>query len=152
MPETEVWLYDAGTWQRAPDPIDWEGGDDVYERYAAAGYSSSWDARPFIDLVYPGTSYRVGLTLWVRTEPPECIIDIEGTSEASRSVYVTRFPDALDLMARWTPLVEASESLRPAREKAYEEYIKIEAERHARRRSGSTPGQKGTAAERGRES
>lgn len=105
----EIWLYEAGTWRRAPDPITWQGGDDVHERYAEAGYTESYTPEPFIGLVYPGdVPGTVGLALWVRDKAPQCIIDIEGTNDVGRSVYVDRFPDALDLMAQWAPLVSVS--------------------------------------------
>jgi hypothetical protein len=114
----EVWLYNAGTWRRTPDPINWQNGDDVHERYAEAGYAAAHTGGlPFIDLAYPGdVPGTVGLTLWTRHEPPECIIDIEGPNGSTRSVYVQNFPDALDLMARWTPLVTASAPIAEARD------------------------------------
>jgi hypothetical protein len=101
----EVWLYDAGTWRHIPDPIAWQNGDDVHERYAQAGYADP----PFIDLTYPQSkSGGVGLKLWTRREPPECVIDIEGSQMSTCSVYVSRLPDALDLLARWSPLITIS--------------------------------------------
>ena len=113
----EVWLYNAGAWHRVPDPITWQDGDDVHERYAEAGYATGPGGSPFIDLATPGdASGSVGLTLWTRPEVPECIIDIEGPHGETRSVYVNSFPEALDLMARWAPLVTASAPIADARE------------------------------------
>jgi hypothetical protein len=129
----EIWLYDAGTWRRAPDPINWESNPMVHEQYAEAGYAEH-DGGPFLSLIYPGDgSCVVGLSLWVRDESPQCIIDIEGTDDATRSVYVNRFPDALDLVARWAPLVQVTMAAGPARREALDAAHKLEAEHRARR-------------------
>lgn len=129
----EVWLYEAGAWRRAPDPITWQGGDDVHARYAEAGYAESYLPLPFISLVYPGDAPgSVGLRLWVRAEPPECIIDVEGTSDTGHSFYVDRLPDALDLMARWAPLVTASAPIA----EAVDAYEREQAEQNVRRSRG----------------
>lgn len=126
----EVWLYNAGAWRRAPDPITWQDGDDVHERYAQAGYAADLAGLPFIDLGFPGdASGSVGLTLWTRREAPECIIDIEGRHGETRSVYVNSFPEALDLMARWAPLVTASTPIAEARDG----WERQQAERHNQR-------------------
>lgn len=106
----QVWLYDGGAWSLAPDPIDWQDGDDVRERYAEAGYTrKAAGLAPFLSLLaaeHVNPTGVVGLTLWYRPRrPPECLIDVQGTDDSTYALYVARFPDALDLMARWAPLV-----------------------------------------------
>lgn len=112
-----VWLYEAGSWVEIDDPITWgKNGEIVVERYAAAGYAQGDGApEPFIGLEQAeGTGqagYVPGLALWVRSEPPQCLIDISGTDGTSRAIYAARLPDGLDLMARWVPIVSAGSTL-----------------------------------------
>jgi hypothetical protein len=113
----KVWLYEGGEWTLADDPIPWsrEGGDDVRAKYAEAGYSEAStpgaSAEPFLVVglhseANPGSAAQ--LALFVRHEHPQCLIDIEGPCDGStRTVYATRFPDGLDLMARWAALANA---------------------------------------------
>jgi hypothetical protein len=112
----QVWLYDGETWSLAPDPIEWIGdGDDVYERYQAAGYGLRADlggAAPFLRLGVTDEVAGSGvaaLSLWVRPgKPPECLIGIDGTDDSGHAVFAARLPDGLDLLARWTPIVQAN--------------------------------------------
>jgi hypothetical protein len=108
----QVWLYEGGSWELAADPITWsEDGDDVRAKYAEAGYTETAgeSADPFLVLGLNSEEARpaVQLTLFVRREHPECLIDIEGPAGSTRSVYAARLPDGLDLMARWAPLAQA---------------------------------------------
>ena len=41
--------------------------------------------------------------MWVREERPQCLIAVDW-SMGIRSVYAARFPDGLDLMAKWAPI------------------------------------------------
>jgi hypothetical protein len=108
-----VWLYQGGDWELADDPIPWSGeaGDDVRAKYAEAGYTElpGPQAEPFLVLGLNSEEARaaVQLTLFTRREHPECLIDIEGPGGSTRAVYAARFPDGLDLMARWAPIVQA---------------------------------------------
>jgi hypothetical protein len=108
----KVWLYEGGAWDLADDPISWDGqGSDVRGKYAAAGYSElpGKDAAPF--LILGLHSEDVGeaaqLVLFVRRTPPQCLIEIEGSGGSCRTVYATRLPEGLDLMARWAPIASA---------------------------------------------
>lgn len=113
--ETEpgkVWLFDGASWQLVADPIEWseDGGDDVHERYEAAGYAHRSGGGDFLRL---GVSEEVSvsgvpaLALWLRPgRPPECLIEVQGSDDSSVSLYAARLPDGLDLMARWAPLVQ----------------------------------------------
>jgi hypothetical protein len=113
-----VWLYEDGGWKLATDPITWDpAGDDVRAKYAEAGYSeaSRGAAEPFLSL---GLGSELGLSseaarpaaqlnLFVRRDYPQCLIDVEGPATSTRTVYAARFPDGLDLLARWAPLAQA---------------------------------------------
>ena len=117
-----VWLYGDGSWKLAADPITWsDQGDDVRAKYAEAGYTEAHEypgrptppALPFLmlGLDHEGTLPVAQITLFVRRERPECLIDIEGTagiSGSTRSVYAATLPDGMDLMARWAPIAQAS--------------------------------------------
>ena len=105
----KVWLYEAGDWQLADDPIIWADGDDVMEKYAEAGYSEYRSSSATWFLAFglnsednPG--YGAQVTLYVRDARPQCLIGIEGGTGSNRAVYAARFPDGLDLMARWAPV------------------------------------------------
>jgi hypothetical protein len=116
-----VWLYENGAWKQAADPITWsEQGDDVRAKYARAGYTEApgfsgraEPARPFLalGLDHEGALPVAQFTLFVRSERPECLIDIEGTAGvggSTRTVYAARLPDGMDLMARWAPIAQTS--------------------------------------------
>jgi hypothetical protein len=109
-PPEGVWLYEGGDWTLAADPIPWsaEGGDDVRAKYAEAGYTDAPGppAEPFLVLGLHSEEARSAaqLTLFVRREPPQCLIDVEGASGVTRTVYAARLPDGLDLMARWAAI------------------------------------------------
>ncbi len=107
-----VWLYEDGGWKLADDLITWDAdGDDVSAKYAEAGYSeaSREHADPFLVLgLHSEEAQRAAqLSLYVRSEPPQCLIDIEGPGGSTRTVYAARFPDGLDLMARWAAIAQA---------------------------------------------
>jgi len=111
----KVWLYQDGDWRLADDPVHWnhDGADDVRAKYAEAGYSDlhGAPAAPFLLLGLnseENTSSGAQLTLFVRHEHPQCLIDIEGQSGATRPVYAARLPDGLDLLARWAAIVSAA--------------------------------------------
>lgn len=93
----KVWLYEAGDWQLADDPISWADGDDVMEKYAEAGYSEFGSPATWF-LAFglnsednPG--YGAQFTLYVRDARPQCLIGIEGWIGSNRAVYAARFPD-----------------------------------------------------------
>lgn len=99
----KAWLFEDGTWQQVDDPIPWRDDGDVRQERKDAGYIDQY-GHPAARVYYPGTEQEsAGLTLWVRDEHPQCLIDIEW-SMATRSVYAARFPDGLDLMAKWAPI------------------------------------------------
>lgn len=101
----KVWLYDGGTWQQVDDPIDWGEGGGVTDFYAEYGYCDK-DRQPAVRIAAPESDVvsATELRLWVREEHPQCVIDIEWSGRM-RSVYAARFPDGLDLMARWAPIL-----------------------------------------------
>jgi hypothetical protein len=85
----------------------------VRAKYAEAGCSDlhGAPAAPFLVLGLnseENTSSGAQLTLFVRHEHPQCLIEIEGQSGATRSMYAARLPDGLDLLARWSPIVSAA--------------------------------------------
>jgi hypothetical protein len=108
-----VWLYQGGGWELADDPIPWSGeaGEDVRAKYAEAGYTEvpGGPAEPFVVLGLNSEEARpaVQLTMFTRRKHPECLIDIEGPGGSTRTVYAARFPEGLDLMARWAPIAQA---------------------------------------------
>src|SRR6266568_2960471 len=108
-----VWLYQGGDWELADDPIPWSAAsDDVRAKYAEAGYTQvpGPPAESFLVLGLHSeqAANAAQLTLFTRGEPPQCLIDIEGTGGGTRTVYAARFPDGLDLMARWAPITQAA--------------------------------------------
>ena len=110
-PDGQVWIYGAGTWRRAADPIEWRDEDsDVEEKYAQVGYAEFRGGGAFIGLSQYGANEYASINLYVRNgQPPECLLSIEGTESAEiRTVYADTLPDGLDLLARWTPIVEAA--------------------------------------------
>jgi hypothetical protein len=44
--------------------------------------------------------------MWVRDKSPQCLITIEWSLGIIRSVYAARYPDGLDLMAKWAPMTD----------------------------------------------
>jgi hypothetical protein len=111
----KVWLYEDGRWELADDPITWstDEADDVHAKYAEAGYTEAarrdQPAEGFLVLGLGTMDAKPAarLTLFVRRERPECLIDIEGPAMSTRSVYAARLPDGLDLMAHWAPIAQA---------------------------------------------
>jgi hypothetical protein len=67
-------------------------------------------AEPFLILGLHSEEARPAaqITLFVRREPPQCLIDIEGAGGGTHTVYAARLPDGLDLMARWAPIAQAA--------------------------------------------
>jgi hypothetical protein len=112
----KVWLYEGGEWTLVEDPIPWSrnGSDEVRAKYAEAGYSEALtpgdSAEPFLVVGLHSeaiTGSAAQLALFVRHEHPQCLIDIEGPYGSTRTVYATRLPDGLDLMARWAAIANA---------------------------------------------
>src|SRR5690348_16517791 len=86
-----VWLYECGEWKLAADPIVWGAGDfDVRAKYAEAGYSeaSRQAADPFLVLGLHSEEAQTAaqLSLFVRHDPPQCLIDIEGLTGSTHTV------------------------------------------------------------------
>ncbi|MCL2580999.1 MAG: hypothetical protein FWE35_00915 [Streptosporangiales bacterium] len=113
-----VWLYQAGEWEPADDPIDWGDETDVLKKYADAGYNEYGPVASSTESLVAGflvmglnsedsPGYGAQITMYVRNEFPQCLIDIEGGAGSSRAVYAARLPDGLDIMARWAPLATA---------------------------------------------
>lgn len=109
--EAAVWLYENGEWKLTEDPITWSNGDDVGAKYAEAGYSETPGQRAdrflILGLHSEEASQAAQISLYVRRDPPQCLIDIEGPTGSTRTVYAARLPDGLDLMARWAPIAQA---------------------------------------------
>jgi hypothetical protein len=109
-----VWLYEDGNWKTIADPIPWStsGSDGVLEKYAEAGYTESnqGDAKPFLALgldFNDWADHPTRISLFVRSQHPQCLIDIDGPAGSSRALYAARLPDGLDLFARWVPITQA---------------------------------------------
>jgi hypothetical protein len=108
-PPRMVWLYESDGWQQVEEPIrDREDGDVDQER-ADAGYCGhdGKQRQPALEVTYSGpdtSQEESGLRMWVRDEHPQCLITVEWSLGEIRSVYAARFPDGLDLMAKWAPI------------------------------------------------
>jgi hypothetical protein len=103
-----VWLYEDGEWHEDVDPIRQREDGDVDKERAAAGYYGPYgkDRRPALAVPYSGSDpaqEESGLRMFVREEHPHCLITVD-LSTGIRSVYAARFPDGLDLMAKWAPI------------------------------------------------
>jgi hypothetical protein len=105
----QVWLYDGGDWQLIENPVRLSSDrGDIFDKYAEADYCSRnpIDRYPVLEVPYSGTEplqQESGLSLWVREEHPQCVITIDWSVDV-RVVYAARFPDGLDLMAKWAPI------------------------------------------------
>jgi hypothetical protein len=110
-PVRMVWVYEGGEWQQDVDPIT-EGPDgDVDQERADAGYygRDGKDRQSALAVPYSGpdpAQEESGLSMWVRDERPQCLITVEWSLGEIRSVYAARYPDGLDLMAKWAPIFQ----------------------------------------------
>ncbi|MGW1545542.1 hypothetical protein [Streptomyces sp. NPDC002346] len=93
------WVFKAGEWIRAEDPVMNQPEDEVEEAIKAAGYRI-WTG--------VGKLYMVPLMLsvWSRPTEPSFLFDLEGPDH-SHWVYAETLPDALALLNQLAPTVQA---------------------------------------------
>jgi hypothetical protein len=104
-----AWIYENGEWQQDIDPITARKDGDVDQERADAGYYGQGGKyrQPALAVPYSGpdsAQEESGLMMWVRDEHPQCLITVEWSLGVIRSVYAARYPDGLDLMAKWAPI------------------------------------------------
>ncbi|MEU3760974.1 MULTISPECIES: hypothetical protein [Streptomyces] len=97
------WVFKAGKWIRAEDPVMNRPEGEIDDAIKAAGYRS-WTgagkgAREF-DLG------PLMLTVYARSEQPSFLFDLEGP-EHSEWVYAETLPDALALLTQLAPTLQA---------------------------------------------
>jgi len=98
----EVWVYrEGGMWEHAADPVPWESTDPDEDR-RGAGYS------PLTWLGTPGDGGGKIVLHYRPGRPPECALEVWGNHDIGVDLYVDRLPDALELLARWAPLISAT--------------------------------------------
>jgi hypothetical protein len=108
-PVPMAWVYEDGEWKQDIDHIAAREDGDVDQERADAGYcgQSGKDRQPALAVPYSGpdsAQEESGLRMWVRDKHPQCLITVEWSLGEIRSVYAARYPDGLDLMAKWAPI------------------------------------------------
>ena len=130
----DSWLYEGGAWRWVPDPVDWGDEFDVLAGYARAGYGvgaqGGEEARSLLWVGDPEGEY---VELFDRPEPPQCILQVGGADGVVPEFYIAALPDALDIMARWAPLVRAAAECGTSRDEAAAELARGVAARRAAR-------------------
>lgn len=93
------WVFKAGEWIRAEDPVMNRPEDDFEEGAKAAGFRG-WTGA--------GQLYTVPLmlTVWSRSEEPSFLFDLEG-AEQSEHFYAATLPDALVLLNQLAPTLQS---------------------------------------------
>jgi hypothetical protein len=121
-PVPMAWIYEDGEWKQDIDPVTAREDADVDQERADAGYcgQDGKDRQPALAVPYSGldpAQEESGLRMWVRDKHPQCLITVEWSLGVIRSVYAARYPDGLDLMAKWAPIFHqgAQQSGPPAR-------------------------------------
>ena len=95
-------LYRDGQWTRIPSPIP-AGQEDWDKAVSEAGYKEFFGS---------GDPTRTTVTLHLYRGPSNYLIDLS-SNVSSEVVYAATLPDAMDLLAKWMPVV-SSASLRVA--------------------------------------
>ncbi|MGW6016022.1 hypothetical protein [Streptomyces sp. NPDC055210] len=96
----QAWVFKAGAWERAEDPVfNQSGEDDVTKMIKAVGYEQ-WTGA--------GTLYATPLilTVWSRSAEPSFLFDLEGADQ-SEWFYAATLPDALTLLNQLAPTLQA---------------------------------------------
>ncbi|MFD6818854.1 hypothetical protein ACFWC5_00610 [Streptomyces sp. NPDC060085] len=89
-------LYQGGEWTKIPSPIAGEGDWD--KAVSEAGYGE------FFRSGDPDSNY---VALSVYRGPSNYLIDLS-SNLSSEVVYAATLPDAMDLLAKWMPVVSAA--------------------------------------------
>lgn len=89
-------LYRGGEWTRIPSPISGEGDWD--KAVSEAGY------KEFFGSGDPESNY---VTIHLYRGPSNYLIDLS-SNVSSEVVYAATLPDAMDLLAKWMPVVSSA--------------------------------------------
>ncbi|MCX4907063.1 hypothetical protein [Streptomyces sp. NBC_00878] len=89
-------LYRDGEWTRIPSPITGEGDWD--KAVSEAGY------KEFFGSGDPDSNY---VTIHLYRGPSNYLIDLS-SNVSSEVVYAATLPDAMDLLAKWMPVVSSA--------------------------------------------
>ncbi|MCI0386331.1 hypothetical protein [Streptomyces sp. CNQ085] len=89
-------LYGGGEWTRIPSPVSGEGDWD--KAVAEAGYQE------FFGSGDPDSNY---VTIHLYRGPSNYLIDLS-SNVSSEIVYAATLPDAMDLLAKWMPVVSSA--------------------------------------------
>ncbi|WRZ91243.1 hypothetical protein OHB54_20495 [Streptomyces sp. NBC_01007] len=90
-------LYRDGQWTRIPSPIP-AGQEDWDKAVSEAGY------KEFFGSGDPDSNY---VTLHLYRGPSNYLIDLS-SNVSSEVVYAATLPDAMDLLAKWMPVVSSA--------------------------------------------
>jgi hypothetical protein len=109
--QSRAWLYDGGSWSQIAHPIVQHAGSTLDE-LALAGYlgPNNKQVHPVVEVAYfgPDKDKRFSvLSMWAREQFPQCLINLVWGTEAY-TLFAARFPEGLDLMARWAPIFQQS--------------------------------------------
>src|SRR5215469_10431033 len=88
--------YQGGTWSQATQHLDWADDEDVEVWLKRTGYQE------FTAIGLPDDSY--GIRAWVKKEAPQYLIEFTD-GNISPMVTAQTVADALDVIAKWAPIV-----------------------------------------------
>lgn len=121
---TRIPVYHRGEWteQDHPVPEDVAGDGDYTAEMNSGGYAKAAGFFPGLE------DYSVAITVWkngggvnVQSSKvegaPGYLLDIELDGSTQTAVGATDIVDLMDLLARWSPVVETAGRLRRRREK-----------------------------------
>ena len=97
--------YANGVWSEEPDEFmrTWTTPIDHDEALRMLGFSL-WTR-----IGDPGgMDVPMTLTLYLRSQEPQYLMEVEGNGGSIPHVYARTLPDAMDLLAKWAPAVKAA--------------------------------------------
>ncbi|WP_171117026.1 MULTISPECIES: hypothetical protein [unclassified Streptomyces] len=100
-----IWLFTTnGEWQQAEDPLaPHQHLDDWNEQRKAAGYAS-WSSFPGLDAAPLGLEIYRG-----QDDGPMLLFLVNVTTDSFyETVYAESVPALMELLARWTPVVQGA--------------------------------------------
>lgn len=101
---TTAAYFTAGEWSSGPDLLNesWRDREDITQPLQRLGYEK------FTTIGYVDVPLGLGIAVYSRAEEPRFLIEVEGSSGTTEHIYAGQLRDALELLAKYTPIVQAA--------------------------------------------
>lgn len=101
-------LYRQGKWEETVDVVSQTWDLDPSQDYEDVLRKTGFDPTPWTRMGDPDLPRSLALVVHHRTEEtPEFFVEVDTSSGMTASVYADRVSDVLDLMTRWSPVIQA---------------------------------------------